>query len=208
MPRKKLIYTHEYPYHITARSNNREWFYLPKHECWDVFSDLLTKISIRFHFQIHAFVLMDNHYHMIGTTSKHAPLSMVMEWFQRSANRIINDKAGRTNHLFGGPYKASLITSEVYYYHVLRYVYQNPLVVGLSRSCEEYSFSTLGNNSVPLSTPLTGIAALVPLDRTELLEYLNAQLKQDELNTIRKAIKRTKFQFPKKDVPTGLQTHN
>jgi putative transposase len=52
MPRKKLIYTDQFPYHVTARSNNKEWFYLPISEVWNIFTSKLCEASLKFKFQI------------------------------------------------------------------------------------------------------------------------------------------------------------
>lgn len=76
MPRKPLIYTHLYPYHITARANNREWFNLQKSLIWQIMCDEASKICERQKFLIHAFVLMENHYHMIASADEYHPLGV------------------------------------------------------------------------------------------------------------------------------------
>lgn len=187
--------THEYPYHLVARSNNKEWFYLSTKECWFIFEDLLQQINQRFHFQTHAFVLMNNHYHLIGSASENYPLCKVMEWLQRAANRIINNKAGRINHLFGGPYKGSLITSEVYYYHALKYLYRNPVRAGMVSLVEDYNFSTLRKTKVPLFAPNSGIDVLVPKDEKDFLLYLNKDYSETAYQTIKFAVSKTEFKL-------------
>lgn len=197
MPRKKVILTHEFPYHITARSNNREWFYLSKDQCWEIFCDLLQKVTTRFHLQVHAFVLMDNHYHMIVTPSQRVALPRVFEWFQRSANRTINDRAGRINHLFGGPYKPTLICRPEHYYHAYRYVYRNPVTAKLVATVTEYRYSTFVDDSVvPLVTPITGIASLIPKDPGKVLEYLERDYEEGEKQMIDQAMRKTEFKLP------------
>ena len=198
MPRKPLEITHEFPYHISARSNNKEWFYLPIDQCWKIFSSLLVEVSIRFQFQTHAFVLMNNHYHLIGSAAEDFPLPKVMEWLQRSANRIINQKAGRINHLFGGPYKGSLIKSEGYYLHAIKYLYRNPVQSGLVCRVEDYPYSTLRGSPIPLVSPITGIASQISHERTEFLNFLNEDYSLSSLFAIRKAIGRSEFRLPKR----------
>jgi putative transposase len=203
MARKKLRITHELPYHITARSNNRESFYLPPNDCWRIFCDRLQSASLRFHFQIHAFVLMANHYHLLGTTSEEFPLPKVMEWLQRSVNRKINDWAGRINHVFGGPYRASLITSEMYYAQALKYIYRNPVTAGVTAKVEHYRFSSLNDPSIPLATPITGIAAGVPKRWVKLLDFLNEGYIEGEKELIDKCIRKSTFEFPRR-LPNNL----
>jgi putative transposase len=37
MPRKPLFRTKKLPYHVWARSNNKEWFNLPIEDVWKTF---------------------------------------------------------------------------------------------------------------------------------------------------------------------------
>src|SRR5580704_8555974 len=109
MPRRKTIYTWEYPYHLVSRSNNQAWFSIPIDQCWEIFCDKLNHISDVYDFKIHSFVLMSNHTHLIGTPSEEHYLGEVMNWLQSSVARTINRVSGQINHVFGGPYKPSLI---------------------------------------------------------------------------------------------------
>jgi putative transposase len=36
MPRNPRIFTSLFPYHVTARSNNKDWFYLPIDLIWSI----------------------------------------------------------------------------------------------------------------------------------------------------------------------------
>lgn len=189
MPRKKLIYTHELPYHVYARSNNKEWFYIPKNKTWEIFSNEIQNMCLNFNALIHAFVLMDNHYHMLITTDQKHPLSVVMENLQKSVSRKINKLANRQNHIFGGPYKGSLITNNVYYAQVIKYVYRNPVEAGLSKLCEEYPYSTLAQDQVAICSPLGGIASSVPTAET-LSTWINHPENTNSLG-VKKGLKKT-----------------
>lgn len=190
MPRKPLPISHLFPYHVLARANNQDWFYLELDECWQVFCSVFNTASLRFQLQIHAFVLMSNHYHLIATTSEQYPLPKVMEWVQRSANRIIHQQSGRTNHLFGGPYKASLITKEAYYFNALKYVYRNPITAGITPTIESYSYTTLSRQGLSLTTPITGIESLVPKRRKELIRTFNEDFSDGAYQAVHHALQK------------------
>ena len=68
MPRKKIIRTNEFPYHVTARTNNQEWFKLSLDEVWSIFERVLSKVQLRYSIEIYQFVLMSNHYHLLLST--------------------------------------------------------------------------------------------------------------------------------------------
>ena len=68
MPRKKLIRTDLYPYHVYGRANNKEIFYIPLCDVWRLSCELFDKVTKDYGAQVHAFVLMPNHYHLLMST--------------------------------------------------------------------------------------------------------------------------------------------
>jgi len=155
MPRKPLIRTSEFPYHVYTRSNNREWFQIPIDDVWKIFSYYLNIITKMYGLEIGSFVLMSNHFHMIVWTPNEN-LDQAMHYLLREVSKTINSRAGRKDHLFGAPYKWCLITTEEYLSQVYKYNYQNPLVKDLCETVEDYPFSTLYyiENKLKLPFPL------------------------------------------------------
>jgi len=142
MPRKKLIRSDQFPYHVTSRSNNKEWFYIPIECVWSYCNTLLNEGKIKFNVQIDAFVLMRNHYHLCIRTPE-SNIDLFMRYFNKNLAQNIARHAKRINRIFGGPYKWSLITKEAYYLNVIRYIYQNPLRANIVDFCEQYPYSDL-----------------------------------------------------------------
>ena len=142
MPRAKIIRTDSIPYHITSRSNNKEWFYIPIDDVWIYCVKLLEVGKRMFGIQVDAFVLMNNHYHLCVYTPK-ANFDKFMQFFNRNLGKKISRQAGRINRIFGAPYKWSLIKNENYYFNVVRYIYENPLRAGLVDSCLDYPYSDI-----------------------------------------------------------------
>lgn len=193
MSRKPLLYTDEYPYHVVARSNNREWFYLHRHEVWNVIANNLNKLTKQHKIKVHAFVLMDNHYHMLVTMSEKIDLGKFMQLLQRSVSRSVNCKARRINHVFGGPYKGCLISSPQYYAHVVKYIFRNPVKANIVNLVEEYPFSTLRSDqevSIRIAPHNAGFAEMIP-DR--ILNWLNQPATAEQNEYVGKALKRTSF---------------
>lgn len=202
MPRKKLIYTDIFPYHITARSNNKEWFYLPKSVVWKLFAKELNSLTVDMGFKTHAFVLMDNHYHLLATTSYRYNLGHVMQRLQKNISLKINKKAKRINHVFGGPYYGSLITTPDYYKTVIRYVYRNPVEGSLCDKVEDYAFSSLNTRSIRTFSPpvdkynRASIDCLINFkNRKEFLIWLNQKNKSKDFSalSVRKGLRKTQF---------------
>ena len=142
MPRKPLIRTADYPYHVTIRSNNKEWFEISMGEMWKLCMDSLSKALFKFPVEVEAFVLMSNHYHLLLTTPD-ANLDKFMQAFNSDLSKGIRVRTQRKNRVFGDRYKWSLISDQSYYWNVVRYIFQNPLRAGIVKKCEEYPFSSL-----------------------------------------------------------------
>ena len=202
VPRKRLIYTSQFPYHITARSNNKEWFKLPQEECWEVFVNSLRNVAESCFLRIHAFVLMSNHYHMVASTTDSYNLGEIMNRLQTNISKTINEKTAHQNHIFGGGYRGSLITTAYYYAHAIKYVYRNPVKAKLCLAVQEYPFSTVmeflpGNDDKKLlSFPPSQMDYLIPQSsEIDYLEWLNTPFKAEEEETIRKALKKTRFEI-------------
>ena len=142
MPRKNLIRTSEFPYHVTIRTNNKEWFNLPLKEVWQMCLLGISETVKRHEAKIQAFVLMNNHYHLLIWTPK-SNLDKFMQMFNSRLSKEIRKSTGNINRIFGDRYHWCLIKDEKYHQSVLRYIYQNPLRAGISKRCESYEFSTL-----------------------------------------------------------------
>lgn len=199
MPRKPLIYTHEHPYHISARSNNKEWFYLSMSECWNIFAEGLNRVRDRYEFQTHLFVLMNNHYHLIGQCSEKHNLGEVMSWLQKFVSRKINGSSGRINHIFGGPYRGCLIQDPRHYARVYKYVARNPISAGIEIDVFKYPYTTLnkdaviGRKKVKVALSKDWTADLREIEN--LSDWLNSDLAEAEYFMIRTALTKTVFRM-------------
>ena len=137
MARRKLYRTDLFPYHITSRVNNRENFPIPLNQVWKYFSEQLAYATFINNLNIHAFVLMPNHFHLLASTP-HKNLDIVMRDLLRACAKITNIRAQRTGHLFEKRYYWNVITNPVYYSYAFKYVYRNPIKAGFCMKVEQY----------------------------------------------------------------------
>lgn len=200
MPRPILIRSKNLPYHIRARSNNKEWFHLPLKKVWEIFLENWEETIANYQISLHAFVLMANHIHAIVSTPNQN-LDAGMHHLLRETSRDINKSSSRINHVFGGPYKWSLIGNKRYYEHALRYVYQNPVKAGVCNRVEEYPYSTIGyfhskaTYPFELSESVFDRQSVMDLSYSEKLEWLNEKYTKEENDNIRKALRHSEFRF-------------
>ena len=82
--------------------------------------------------KVHAYVLMDNHYHFLLETPM-ANLVKGMKWFQGTFTQRINASRKERGHLFQGRYKALIVDPEekMYFTSIGTYIHMNPVRAGL-----------------------------------------------------------------------------
>ncbi|MBE7546924.1 MAG: transposase [Planctomycetia bacterium] len=87
-------------YHILSRGNERRNIF---HDNDDriSFLDILVNMSERFEVEVYAYVLMDNHYHLLLKTNK-PNIFQCMQWFGTMYTHRYNLKHKRIGHLFQG----------------------------------------------------------------------------------------------------------
>ncbi|MBI1859367.1 MAG: transposase [Deltaproteobacteria bacterium] len=200
MPRKPLIVSTRFCYHITNRSNNKEWFYLPPEETWQIFCRVLGRCSDLYQVEIRSFVLMSNHYHLIARTPLGDP-GEVVRYLQTEVARAIQKKSGRINHIFGGRYKWSLLWNESAFAFAYKYVARNPIAAGLCSRVEDWPLSILFYQhwkrplDIAVSDEYGPHEIFIPRVWSERLEWLNRPSPKELDVLIRKALRRYAFAF-------------
>jgi len=94
-------------YHVMSRGIERRTIFVDDSYCAH-FLDLLGEMSGRFGVEVHAYVLMGNHYHLILRTPD-ANTSQAMQWLNVSYSAWSNAKRQRVGHVFQGRFRSTLI---------------------------------------------------------------------------------------------------
>ena len=115
-------------YHITGRGNERRALYRDNRDRVH-FCELLGEMVARFLVRLHAYVLMDNHYHLIVELTE-PNLSRTGQWLNVSYSVWFNRRHGRSGHLFQGRFKSVVVDPNQWGLELSRYVHLNPVRVG------------------------------------------------------------------------------
>lgn len=209
MPRKAIIRSDSNYYHITARSNNREYFYLPIDEVWSIMLSELQCLQQEHGMKVAAFVLMNNHFHLLVLTPT-IDIDRLMYFFMKRVTLKMQKKTGRINKIFGGRYKGSLIDSFTYLVNVYKYILRNPIEAKLTRNAEDYVYSTLYfQQRIDAECPilidkLFGDMVFKETHHRCELNWINQAFKPHEAQSIKMGLKKTHFAF-EKDRSTGRE---
>jgi putative transposase len=129
------------PHHVIQRGNNRaacffgdavRRFYL---KC-------LIRAAVDRGCEVHAYVLMSNHVHLLVTPSKPGAIGTMMQDLGRRYVRVINTIHRRTGTLWEARFRSSLIDSENYLLTCHRYIELNPVRAGLVSDPALYPWSS------------------------------------------------------------------
>ena len=110
-------------YHITSRGNARQGIFLDEKDFAD-FLSVLCSVVKKYHFILHAYCLMNNHYHLLMETPE-GNLSRGMRQLNSLYTQRFNKKHQRVEHLLQGRYQAILVDKDHYLLTLCRYVMLN-----------------------------------------------------------------------------------
>lgn len=133
----------EYPgacYHITARGNAKQAIFRDDADR-EILLRILGAAVKRFAWELHAYCLMGNHYHLLVQTPV-PNLSRGMKQLNGVYTQRFNRRHERVGHLFQGRFGAILVERETYLLELVRYVSLNPVRAGMVSAPEQWPWSS------------------------------------------------------------------
>jgi REP element-mobilizing transposase RayT len=127
-------------YHITARGNEKKDIFRSDQDR-GTFLTLLAQAVARYRLTLHAYVLMNNHYHLLLETSE-GNLPLAIRHLNGVYTGHFNRTHGRVGHLFQGRYKAIVVEKESYLLELSRYIHLNPFRVERKIKIDAYLWSS------------------------------------------------------------------
>ena len=126
MPRPLRIEYAGARYHVMSRGDRREPIFNDDADRQE-FLRTLGQVCLKTGWQVHAYCLMSNHFHLVIETPQ-ANLCIGMKWFLGTYTQRFNRRHQHWGHLFGGRYKAQMIDGRApgYLRAACDYVHLNP----------------------------------------------------------------------------------
>lgn len=127
MPRKLRIEYEGAVYHVMNRGDRREAIFLEDSDR-ELFLETLGQACEKTGWQVHAYCLMGNHFHLVMETPR-ANLVSGMKWFLGTYTVRFNRRHKLFGHLFSGRYKSLIVdgSGSGYLKSVCDYVHLNPV---------------------------------------------------------------------------------
>lgn len=191
MPRVARIDVGGEIYHVINRANGRMQIFNDKYD-YQLFEKLLEEIKELTGMRILAYTIMPNHWHLVLYPKKNGDLGVFMHRMTNAHTRKVHAKT-KTNgsgHLYQGRYKSFLVDKETYFLTLIKYVERNPVRARLVCRSENWQWGSAWRR-------ICGSDAkkqLIDLPPTPLPHdyphWINAPDKEDDLSSIRNAIKK------------------
>jgi putative transposase len=133
-----------YPHHVIQRGNNGQAIFATQedHRYW---LDLLRDNARKYFVAVHAYVLMENHVHILATPQTVDGLPQMMQAIGRSYVRYFNAARGRTGTLWEGRYRSTVLQAQSHLLDCMAYIDLNPVRSGLVESPAAYAWSSHGH---------------------------------------------------------------
>lgn len=135
----------DYPQHVIQRGNNGQRILFDEADYWFLW-ERLGAGAAKFHCDIHAYVLMPTHLHLVVTPRTLDGIGKMMQFVGRFYVRYFNQRYGHTGTLWDGRYRATLIDPRRWLNTCARYIEQNPVRAGLVTEPGAYDWSSHGAN--------------------------------------------------------------
>lgn len=145
MPRLPRLILPGQAQHVILRGNNRQAIF---------YSDLdrermlatLAEVATQHRVGIHAYVLMDNHLHLLATPQTDDGLSRMMQALGRRYVAWFNVRHQRSGTLWEGRFRAGLVEGESHLLACMRYIELNPVRAGLCTAPEQWPWSSAAHH--------------------------------------------------------------
>ena len=127
-------------YHVLSRGNEKQDIVINDDDR-ELFLATAGEMAQRFEIDLFAYVLMDNHYHLLLRTNR-ANLCRSMQWFGATYTKRFNLRHNRSGHLFQGRFKNMLVQNDAYLLQLSYYIHRNPLRAGMVKRLADYKWSS------------------------------------------------------------------
>ncbi len=141
MPRPLRSAPGGFVYHVINRGNGRaDVFHSP--EDFAAFERVLSLACERFRMRLLAWVLMNNHFHLVLWPRRAGDLQAFMQWVTTCHVRRYHKHYKSSGHVWQGRYRCFPVEEGSHLLTVLRYVERNPVRAGMVRKAQDWRFSS------------------------------------------------------------------
>ena len=141
MARKPRLCPAGVPQHLIHRGSNRQFIFKNTAD-FEFYLTKLIRYSKEFDVQLHAWVLMSNHVHLLVTPRHDDGITMMKQRLAGSYGRYFNTRYKCTGPIWEGRFKNIPVMSSTHVEQIKEYIEQNPVRAGICGLPAEYRWSS------------------------------------------------------------------
>ena len=171
-------------YHVYNRGYNKMAIFKDFQDK-DVFLGLLREAQLLFNFQIFAYCLMLNHYHLLfKDTGKQLPSAI--GWVQQNYAIYFNAKYNHCGAVFMKPFKSKLILDKAHFFTEVCYILNNPVKAEMVSVFSEYKWNSpiTGYEKYNITDYLYLQSYYDPVNGMSLSEYIQQRSRSKQISTL------------------------
>jgi putative transposase len=146
MPRRARVSVQDAAHHIIQRGNNRSACFYSEQD-YECYLEWLFEYSEMHGCDVHAYVLMTNHVHLLITPTDSIGPAKLMKALGQRYVQYINRSYKRTGTLWEGRFRSCVTDDERYVLGCYRYIELNPVRANLVAHPAEYRWSSYRHNA-------------------------------------------------------------
>lgn len=178
-------------YHVVNRGVERRVVFYQE-EDFDKFLSLLDFVSKTYSITVHAFCLMNNHYHVLIETNKEN-ISDAIKYLNSNYAAYFNKKHKRSGHLWQSRFFSSLLFDDEHFWIVAKYIERNPVKANVVKQLEDYRYQSLFQylyNQKHIS--LLKKSKIKEMSSKEYYDFLNSELNEEYFEKVYTSPKKVK----------------
>lgn len=183
MPRRPRIDLAGF-HHIINRGVNHSDIFL-QDENYEIFLQIVCKACKNYRAVLHDYCLMTNHFHLLVETELEN-LSLFMKHINSNYAIYFNKKHKRSGHLWQGRFYSRYITTDEYFYTIIRYIEQNPIEAGIVKEIKEYPYTLASSliNKQDVVECAKNSKLLKELSYENIQDIIGVKLSEDDLKVL------------------------
>lgn len=172
MPRIARVIATGYPHHITQRGNNRATVFFDD-EDRRTYLKLLAGYAKKYHLQIWAYCLTNNHVHLLAVPEEEVSLARGIGVTNQVYTQYLNRKLNQSGRIWQNRFFSCVVENDQYLWAVARYIERNPIKIGLVENVGAYHWSSAKAHMTGANDPLLDATSwLSPQDRSTYAEFV------------------------------------
>jgi putative transposase len=135
------------PQHIIQQGRDGQQIFFEDQD-YQYFHDCLDAAAYNYQLEVHAYVLMPNHVHILATPGNTDSISRTTQSIGRNYVQYFNECYSGSGTLWEGRYRATVVESKQYLLACSRYIELNPVRNGLVSKPADYHWSSYAHNAL------------------------------------------------------------